>query len=83
MDTITSPSGTVYSFGYDEFGRQKTVNVGTQELSDITYLNNYSSLISCFDYGNGDKKEYTYDEYDRLLSESVNGVQTLSYSKCC
>lgn len=80
IDTVSSPSGTLYSFGYDEFGRQDTVSVGSQVLSDITYKNNYTSLISRFDYGNGDYKTYTYDNYDRLLTESVNGVQTLSHT---
>ena len=80
---ISTANGTQYQFTYDEFGRQDTISVGARILSDITYLNNYTSLVSRMDYGNGVYKNYSYDVYDRLISESVNGqlFRTYLYDK--
>ena len=79
LKEIIAAGGTKYNFTYDSFGRQDTISVAGQVLSDITYLNNYTNLVSRFDYGNGVYKTYTYDDLDRLISESINGEQHRTY----
>ena len=80
LKKITAPGGTVYNFAYDEFGRSTDISVGSQLLSRTQYKNNYSSLVSKFTYGNGAYKEYTYDNQNRLIAESLNGTQSIKYA---
>ena len=79
LSRLTSPSGTVYNFAYDTFGRTSSIAIGNRILSSTEYLNNHSSLVNKFTYGNGVYKNYTYDNLDRVLTESINGTQILSY----
>ena len=79
LTKITAPSGTIYSFNYDTLGRQTQILVGSQVLSETVYRDNFSSLVSRFNYGNGAYKTYTYDNQDRLISESLNGTTRRTY----
>ena len=79
IKTITSPNGITYGFTYDGFGRPLSTTVEGQVLGTYTYRDNYTSLVSRFDYGNGSYQEYTYDSADRIVSECINGVLTKSY----
>ena len=76
---ITSPSGSVYNFTYDSFGRPIEILIGSQSLSETEYKSNTSSLVSKFEYGNGVYKTYAYDDQDRLISESINDTLSRSY----
>ncbi len=79
LKNITSPSGTTYHFNYDAFGRQSKISVGSQMLSETIYRDNYLSLVSRFNYGNGAYKNYSYDNQNRLISESVNELTSRMY----
>ena len=79
LKNITTPSGSIYNFFYDVFRRTSRIAIGNQTLSETTYKNNDSSLVSRFDYGNGAYKTYEYDNQDRLISEAVNGTTTRTY----
>ena len=79
LKKITTPSGSIYNFLYDVFGRTSRIAIGNTTLSETTYKNNASSLVSRFDYGNGAYKTYTYDNQDRLISEGANGTTTRTY----
>ena len=79
LQNITSPSGTPYHFNYDAFGRQSKISVGSQMLSETLYRDNYLALVSRFNYGNGAYKNYSYDNQNRLISESVNELTSRMY----
>lgn len=76
---INLGSGTSYQFSYDSLGRMTQVAIGDVVLSSTTYENLYSSLVKRFTYGNGDYLTYAYDNQDRVISESVNGVEKRNY----
>jgi len=79
LKNIITPSGSIYNFFYDVFGRTTKIAIGNTTLSETTYKNNASSLVSRFDYGNGAYKTYEYDNQDRLISEGLNGTTTRTY----
>ena len=80
LSNITSASGTDYSFIYDAAGRTTEIKAGNRILSQTNYKDSYSSLVSQMNYGNGNIKNYTYDNLDRIISAAVNGTQTVSYT---
>ena len=79
LKNITSPSGSIYNFTYDVFGRTSKIAIGNTTLSETQYKNNASSLVSRFEYGNGAYKTYEYDNQDQLVSEGVNGTTARTY----
>lgn len=79
LKKITSPSGTQYNFGYDQFGRNTNILVGNSLLSSTEYFANDPTLVSKITYGNGVSKSYSYDEMQRLSSESVNNTVISKY----
>ena len=79
LKKITTPSGSIYNFFYDVFGRTSRIAIGNTTLSETQYKNNASSLVTRFDYGNGAYKTYQYDNQDRLISEGVNGTTSRTY----
>ena len=76
---IVSPSGTSYGFDRDYWRRVVSNRVGSTILSEIQYKNDYTSLVSRLDYGNGAYKTYDYDNLDRLTADYTDGVQTTAY----
>ncbi len=79
LKNITTANGTTYNFVYDSFGRTSRILVGNQLLSETIYRDDYSSLVKRFNYGNGNYKTYTYDNQDRIISESINGTEIRTY----
>jgi len=79
LNKITTSSGTIYQFVYDTLGRNTQILVGDTVLSEISYRDSSSSQVERFDYGNGTYRTYSYDEQDRLISESINGTIIRSY----
>lgn len=56
----------VYTFGYDAWGNQTTVKVGSKTLSTNTYSSTADKLLDKVTYGNGGAVKYTYDSFKRL-----------------
>ena len=79
LNKITSPSGTQYNFGYDQFGRNVNISVGSSNLSSTEYSEQDPSLVSKMTYGNGVYRQYSYDDLYRVKSESINGATIRSY----
>lgn len=79
LKKIISPSNTQYNFGYDQFGRNTNISVGSSLLSRTEYLDSDLSLVSKMTYGNGVERSYGYDELQRLVSESVNNTVIKKY----
>ncbi|WP_035382142.1 hypothetical protein, partial [Fervidicella metallireducens] len=77
IKTITH-NGFSYSFGYDSFGNNTTVSVGTQKLIENTY-NLVSGKLLYSTYGNGHKVSYDYDDLDRVTAEKYNDVVKFKY----
>ena len=55
-----------YNFTYDEYMNNKSLKIGNNiTLLTDQYENNNGNLMA-ITYGNGDYKNYTYDEFDRI-----------------
>lgn len=65
-------NGFSYNFGYDDFGKNTSVSVGTQNLITNSY-DNRKGLLSGSVYGNGGTVEYTHDNLDRLVAKNFDG----------
>ena len=82
LTSLTSPSGTVYGFSYDQFGRPVSTSVGNTTLSTDTY--NSKGLLASETYGNGVTTSFEYDSLNRTKSISVNNgngnEERVSYS---
>ncbi len=78
-DALTSiaHNGFSYGFNYDKYGRALSNTVAGRTL--ITNSYNANGTLAGSTYGNGAVKSYTYDELDRITTESYNGVKTYSY----
>ena len=91
LNNITSPSGTVYNFAYDEFGNTTQVSVGENILTKNTY-NSQGLLISSL-YGSGESSnymartgvyqyetiDYEYDILDRVTEKLYNDIPRITY----
>ena len=64
LTSITSPSGTNYSFVYNSFGRTANTKVGSRTLSSNIY-DNAKGLLDYTTYGNGTLVDYSYDALGR------------------
>lgn len=71
LSAITSPSDTVYSFTYNNFGRNTSVKLGQRTLSSFVY-DNQKGLLNSATYGNGTVVNYTYDHLGRLTTTSFD-----------
>ena len=78
LKSITSPSGTVYNFKYDEFGNTSKILVGSKTLTQNTY-DATRGLLTNSTYGNGQKIGYTYDILDRITQKLYNDVVKVKY----
>ena len=83
MLTQVSTGSSVYTFTYGNFSLRKNVKVGTTILAAYTYLNDADHSLESVTYGNGDKVEYSYDEFGRVTQEiyKKNGttIRTITY----
>ncbi len=70
LSSLVSPSGTVYTLSYDNFGRNTAISVGSTQLSTHTY--NSKGLLVATTYGNGTTVSYSYDNLNRQTGITIN-----------
>ena len=80
LNTITSASGTVYSFAYGEFDLLQSVGIGDRSLISHEYSNDANRYLIKSTYGNDDEISYTYDDYGRTSSKTYEDGDTVSYA---
>ncbi len=84
MTRIKTPT-TTYNFEYGNFGLRKGVYIlDAESTDDPQYLAQYTytdrnNYLDTIDYGNGDKVQYEYDSYGRLLTETYEDNDVVSY----
>jgi RHS repeat-associated protein len=80
--TLTYPSGTVLTYGYDSAGQinqvDLTVNGTTQPLASNISYTPFGGITS-LTYGNGKSLTQTYDTAYRTMAQSVPSVLDLDY----
>ena len=87
LTAIETPS-TTYSFDYGSFALRTSVSVGERTLAEYTYteINHYLQQLT---YGNDDFVRYTYDKAGRLLTQTYEDGDTVTYKtgdgsmSCC
>ncbi len=82
LETLTSPSGTVYSYGYNGLYQPETVSIGSGAGAMTLITNTYAAgthYLSGSAYGNGDSVTYSYDEFGRVKSTAYEDGTAISY----
>ena len=77
--TKLTTGSTTYNFAYGNFAQISSIKVGTQTLASYTYTADQNHYLSALDYGNGDKVQYTYDNYGRVVTETFEDGDTVTY----
>jgi RHS repeat-associated protein len=78
--TITSPSGRVVSYSYDQIGRVEGASSGSQTLVSGRTYRAHGALASQT-FGNGIIESRTYDTAGRLATWQIGGIETRSYGR--
>ena len=69
-----------YNFEYDEFLNTKKIDINGQTLVTNNFEEKNGNLLSC-EYGNGNKINYSYDEFNRLKTYTASGkIYTNEYN---
>jgi RHS repeat-associated protein len=71
-------NGFNYIFTYDALGRSKTTSVGNRTLVTNLY-DEVTGLLDTATYGNGDTRKYTYDDQQRVIKLTIDGIDRFSY----
>jgi len=72
-------NGMNYTFGYDTFGNEKDIKIGSQTLITNNYAGNNGVLNNSV-YGNNQTISYTYDRFDRINKKTgTNGNIQYTY----
>ena len=81
-DLLTSimTNSTTYNFTYGLFAQSAAIKVGSRILASYSYTEDQNRYLSALDYGNGDKVQYTYDTYGRLILETYEDGDTVAYT---
>ena len=79
LSTIATES-TTYTFSYDVFGNNTSIEVGDTSLATYEYAENNGKLQKVT-YGNGIIVEYVYDGVENLTEVwyTISGARTLAY----
>ena len=57
----------------------ESIKIGSRTLASYTYTDDRNNYLSSLDYGNGDKVQYSYDKYGRLVAELYEDGDTVTY----
>lgn len=80
LSTISSGS-TTYTLGYDIFGNNVSISVGSTQLISQT-TNNANGKISSISYADGSTANFVYDKLERLIEATYtkNNVEYAKYT---
>lgn len=76
MISVVAPGQITTTFGYDDFGRQTTMN--DPSLGIIRYAYDTMGNVAQETDANGNVTKKTYDNFHRLIKKEVAG-QTINY----
>ncbi len=80
IDTILTPEGQLYLYGYDSHQRLQSKSIPGGGTSN--YVNNDQDLVESMTNANGLVTTYVYDAHDRPLTTTVDGKTiTQTYDK--
>lgn len=72
-------NGTIYTFTYDDFGKQESVFIGNSEIVEQEY-NEYNGKISKIIYNNNTEIRFEYDTVGRVTKKTYfNGTESVVY----
>ena len=72
-------NGTIYTFTYDDFGKQESVFIGNSEIVKQEY-NEYNGKISKIIYSNNTEITFEYDTVGRVTKKTyLNGTKSVVY----
>ena len=86
--TSVATESTTYTFSYGTFAQRSSIKVGEKTLATYKYnqydlddddVSNDNNYLNELDYGNGDKVQYSYDEYGRLIAELYEEGDKVTY----
>ncbi len=80
-DLLTSinANGNSFGFGYNEFGQNTSVSIGTKPIVTNNYYY-WNHLQESTKYNNGAKISYQYDPSDRLTAKLYNDAVAYQYT---
>ena len=67
-------------FVYFKSKESTAVFIMTRTLASYEYIQDQNRYLKILEYGNGDKVQYTYDDYGRLILETFEDGDTVSYA---
>lgn len=77
--TSVATESTTYTFAYGDFALRSSIKIGSRTLAEYSYTDDGNYYLSALDYGNGDKVQYSYDEYGRLVAELYEDGDKVTY----
>ena len=83
LSRITTPSGTEYSFKYNEFYQPAVITVGSGSSYRTLISNSYDQTthyLTGTTYGNGDSVGFTYDDFGRVKTTQYGTNDSITYA---
>ena len=83
LSGITSPSGTVYGFRYNDLYQLDHITIGDGTDSRTLLTNSYDQTTHYLTgtlYGNSDSVSFTYDDFGRVRSAEYEDGEEITYS---
>ena len=73
-------NSTTYTFTYDVFGKDETIQIGSSEIVNYEY-NDHNGKLKQINYGNGLSVKYYYDTLENISKVCYikNGLETTAY----
>jgi len=78
LTAIATPT-TTYGFTYGDFDLRAGVTVGGVNLASYSYTDDRNHYLSALDYGNGNRVQYTYDDQGRVIKQTYEDKDTVTY----
>ena len=79
LTEIETPK-TTYSFAYGDFSLRTMVSVGNRTLAEYSYTNDANHWLDSLDYGNDGMVEYEYDNKGRIIKETYEDGDSVTYA---
>lgn len=78
--TQIETNSSTYNFTYGAFSQISSIMVGTWTLASYTYTDDANRYLDKLTYGNDDYVQYIYDEYGRVVCETFEDGDTVTYA---
>ncbi|MCR4710433.1 MAG: DNRLRE domain-containing protein [Clostridiales bacterium] len=71
LSGVTTPSGTVYGYTYNQYYQPKTITIGGDTIL-TNYYNTTTHYLTRTAFANGDQTRYSYDSFGRLKTTTFD-----------